>query len=596
MQHCMKLYFHIKAALCNFNIKRNHCKILIPNKKMNTPKKVVNQKPSSQLTSQENQKIARSASNLARASDALERCDLCCNMMHLLFKRTITNYKNDFKPTITNYKKDWIPPLHFNPCLLFNNDIASILAYRLVSKAFKEFFSYSHTCSILAKEDMQTTIEVRGKIPDPYENYRSKSYSKSNISAKERMEPKELFSIDKKFNVILEFRDIHAGKELTMPDGLDNIIQLSFWNLFEKESCSSDNTISKVFHFLSTPSAGDLKLPKSMDKLIALTFNNISRYGKLWFPSSMKSLKVLEMKDVSTEWGLDLPETLPNLELLKIGSISEKVTCKFPSSLESLTHFELGDIWASVTLTLPNALNNLKKLVIGHIKRDASLQLPKALPALINFEIKHIFGDSSNSNAFELPLSINKLKVFTIAGIRSNLKFPENLDELERLDIGFIDNKVCLELPKKFPALENLKIGIFGNNVIFQLPDALNNLTYLFIGSIHFNAVFKLSSSCNNLQEIVLEKICSDATVELPDSLNSLTRLTIGNIYSNVKIKLPDTMPNLKTIKYNFFNDGRTFIEKWPLFYLKLRLDGIQFPPSLSILFFVIFITWLFWS
>lgn len=543
------------------------------------------------------QKIKNLQSNLARVSNTLGRCDLCCNMLQFVFERTIENYNQSLIGDCLN----------FSPLQLFVNNLSDMRQYRLVSKAFYNFFNGSHKC--LAK-----TIVYANEV---------KSLPKRED-----------------FNIILTINGIEDGELFTMPDGLDNVIKLSFGDIFYERPRSRRHTNASSFgdiiggiivgaitdalvaKIAPKIQKNPLILPKSMKKLTELSFGNIFPNSVIKFPSSIESLKMLAIKWIKDDVKLKLPDELPSLTSLKIGCVSRRVEVLFPNHLNKLTTFKIGFIDEDSLIQLPSALNNVKKLVFGDIYTQIIIQLPKILPNLISFIIGKIHKNAINdTEVIQLSLSMNNLKIFTIAGIQSKVcfKFPEVLDELEILDIGEIGNKAVIKLPKNLPALISLKIGDFGDNVNLNLSGLLNNLTYLSIGTVRYDAEFKLLSNCNALREIIIERIYNRAEVELPGLLNSLVKLMIGTVKSEAKVKLPTICnnlqelsigsigenvtlelpyktPNLKTLKYKFSEDERKLIEKLPLLFLKIKLEGIQFPPSLSILFFVIFFTWSIWS
>lgn len=424
---------------------------------------------------------------------------------------------------------------------------------------------------------------------------------------------------------VLKLPDIKAGEIFKMPDNLDNFKELSFGNIFyelpkARPTINAKNKsierfrdlfqyaaeafISEMIYEIFSPKVKRefLIFPKSMDQLAVLSFNTIFHKGVIEFPSSIKNLKMFKIHRIEKYTELKLPDDLPNLISLDIGQISEGVMLSLPSSLNNLRELIFGDIYTQVTIQLPKRLPKLKNLVIGDIDKNAF----------------------DNTEVLKLPIRMDSLENFTIAGIgwKVFFKFPKKLDCLKTLDIGKIVCGAKIELPKSFPALVRLKINDFGKNVIFQITNIKNNCKYIYSG-------FQFPSSCSSLEELEIKKISANAVIELPISLdrlstskpgllNSLTKLTIGSIGSNAVVKLPNlcnnlqdfnigsigesvtielptSMPNLKTLEYDSDKDVRGYIEKLPLFYLKLKLEGIQFPPSLSILFFVTFITFSFY-
>lgn len=372
------------------------------------------------------QDIVKQDSNFSRASKAIEQYNLSIE------KAPKTFFSQCDLPILSQ--------------ILFDCDLGSILALRLVSKGFYFASTQKANCLCCALAD-KAAISFR--YQDMYNLNRSMDRS-----------------IQEKFNFAKENTEICIISSMNYLLCLSSMLNFRLGVILNIENLRELNRLQLLLE----------KQPET--KII----------GKI---------KGLNCERLEVNASTDVPINefltknlifLPGLTTLLIANIRSNINFILPDSLHNLSHFTIsGTIFPGAAFTIPNSLNHLNTLTIGNISQ-ATLRLPASLESLTVLTI----GNIDSGSTFALPNTLNSLTTLTIGNIGKGicLKLLGSLNNLKTLIVGNIPEKAILELPDSLDNLTTLQLGNIALGASLKLPTSFKSLENFTVGIIDDDSIY----------------------------------------------------------------------------------------------------------
>jgi internalin A len=225
--------------------------------------------------------------------------------------------------------------------------------------------------------------------------------------------------------------------------------------------------------------------------------------------------------------------------------------------------------WTLLNLTdagleeIPKEIGRLKDLKILRLKNVRGLNsyfsLPNELFDLENLEVL----DLGNSKIDKLPLDITNLKNLKCLHLyRTNIiDFPRQIFEMHQLEELSLPSNINA-IPIEIENLVNLKhLGII-NTSITSLPEqicSMKNLEDLFLSG---NNLTYLPEQIGNLRNLKFLNLSESNITSLPEQIGNLRNLKVLNLAGSNIISLPEQIGNLKHL--SSINLSRSKIEVLP--------------------------------
>ena len=173
--------------------------------------------------------------------------------------------------------------------------------------------------------------------------------------------------------------------------------------------------------------------------------------------------------------------------------------------------------------------------------------IPEELWELENIEMLHLSGN----NLTELPPEIGTLTNLRTLSLRTNslTELPPEIGNLTNLTTLMLEENSLTELPSEIGNLSNLQMLNAGDNLLTSLPPEIGNLSNLTTLSISRNALTELPPEIGNLSNLTTLSFSGNILTELPPEIGNLSNLTTLSFSRNALTELPPEIGNLSNLQ-----------------------------------------------
>ncbi|MFW9991535.1 MAG: leucine-rich repeat domain-containing protein [Candidatus Odinarchaeota archaeon] len=170
----------------------------------------------------------------------------------------------------------------------------------------------------------------------------------------------------------------------------------------------------------------------------------------------------------------------------------------------------------------------------------------KAIEKLIGKPLEKVDQLTVESSGYKLDSG----RIIEIGLIHLGLtRLPPEFEDLEHLQVLYLEMNNLNELPEFIGNLRNLKILDLRYNRLVKLPETIGNLIKLEVLILDNNQLEFLPETIGKLIKLRSLQLNGNRLSSLPDSIGKLANLTVLAIAGNNQVDLPSSLGNLEKLK-----------------------------------------------
>ena len=253
----------------------------------------------------------------------------------------------------------------------------------------------------------------------------------------------------------------------------------------------------------------------------------------------------------------ELPESLGHLTQLQSLDLSGNQLTALPEWLGQLTQLHGLDIADNRLTALPVWLSQLTHLQKLSIHSCQLTTLPKWLSGFAELQELNLYGNPLQTLPYWLG-QLSQLTGLQIGGLQLK-EVPEVLRDLKGLKWLRLHNNELKAIPSWFGEFVGLTSLDLAGNQLSDLPremEALQNLTKIDLGFINGNPFNEIPTCIRQLRKLKILIVCKCKISSLPDWIDDLAHLETIRAESNLLTNLPVTLGNLGSLKELFLGDN----------------------------------------
>lgn len=214
-----------------------------------------------------------------------------------------------------------------------------------------------------------------------------------------------------------------------------------------------------------------------------------------------------------------------------------------PAEIEALESLEILDLVHNRLRFLPKEVGTLKKLVILNVAENELEAVPEQI-ATLNLRSLQIYKNAIKS----LPENIGQLQTLNILDVSLNAlrELPDTIAQLENLQTLDISWNSLQKLPSNIGHLKNLQSLILSGNDLRRLPDSFQELHALQVLMLGHNDLIEVPTSIQGLVTLFRLDVSRNRIVRLPREIGRLRTLQHLQIANNMIRTLPPEIGRLR--------------------------------------------------